>query len=369
MNVHIISPQLYPCFVGGVEIFNFYFADELSRRGINVTVHTQCNSETIKHISKEKKTLRNKIPIISQWASIIYNIATSKSNDDILHVPYTSNSPLVYPILFLRYLFKVPYVVVIHGGGLKPWKYPRIHKKFFINASSIVAVSNPIKDEYERRTGKKITVIPPLIPFEKSLISKENLKKKYGLKPEEIAIVSVGSIKKIKGSDILLEAFIQLGKKRIKEKKLHLVYAGDGELRAKLESQAKEHDLAESVTFLGTIPHSQIPEIFKMADIYVIPSLFEGTPISLLEAMFNGLPIVGANTKGINSIISHGKNGLLFERENANDLKRTLDDLLVNFHSHSKLGEEAFMDYRSQWNYQKAIDEHIAIMKEIIGGS
>ena len=160
MNVHIISPQIYPCYVGGVEIFNFYFADELSSRGINVIVHTGCENETINHICKEKKILGNQIPIISQWASIIYNIATSKSRVDLLHVPYTSNSPLVYPILFLRYLFKVPYVVVIHGGGLKPWKYPRIHKKFFINAGSIVAVSNPIRDEYEKRTGKKIKVIP-----------------------------------------------------------------------------------------------------------------------------------------------------------------------------------------------------------------
>ena len=130
----------------------------------------------------------------------------------------------------------------------------------------------------------------------------------------------------------------------------------------------KERDLAKSVTFLGTISHSQIPEIFKMADIYVIPSLFEGTPISLLEAMFNGLPIVGADTKGINSIISHGKNGLLFERGNATDLKRILENLLTNFHSYSKLGEEAFADYRSHWNHQKVIDEHIAIMREIIEG-
>ena len=368
MNVHIISPQIYPCFVGGVEIFNFHFADELSRRGINITIHTICNDEAVNHICTEKKVITRWIPIVSQWASIICNVATSGSDVDLLHVPYTSNAPLVYPVLFLHHIFKVPYVVVIHGGGLKPWKHPRIHKRFFINASSIVAVSEPIKNEYEKRTGKRIAVIPPLIPFKKSLTSKEHLKEKYGLKKEDVTIVSIGSIKKIKGSDILLEAFIQFGKEYIQEKRLHLIYAGDGELRAKLESIVEEHDLTKNVIFLGIVPRSQVPEIFKMADIYVIPSLFEGTPISLLEAMFNSLPIVGANTKGINNIIFHEKNGLLFEKENAIDLNKKLGDLLVNSPNYGKLGEQAFADYNSQWNYQKVIEGHITLMKEITEG-
>jgi glycosyltransferase involved in cell wall biosynthesis len=129
----------------------------------------------------------------------------------------------------------------------------------------------------------------------------------------------------------------------------------------------KEHKFVENVTFLGIVPHEQIAEIFKIADIYIIPSLYEGTPVSLLEAMFNGLPIIGSDTRGINNIIIPERNGMLFETKNTTDLNNKLKHILENIEYYRKLGEQAAVDYNQQWHHKKAINEHIKIIREILG--
>ncbi len=111
-----------------------------------------------------------------------------------------------------------------------------------------------------------------------------------------------------------------------------------------------------------------MPEILKIADIYVIPSLFEGTSLSLLEAMFNGLPIIGSDARGINSMIVAGKNGVLFETGNATDLHTKVKTMLEHIDYYQHLGTQAAADYHLQWHHKHAIDEHLGIISQIAGG-
>ena len=39
---------------------------------------------------------------------------------------------------------------------------------------------------------------------------------------------------------------------------------------------------------IGGVPHEQVSELYKLADIFVIPSLMEARPLTLSEAFFNG---------------------------------------------------------------------------------
>ncbi len=138
-------------------------------------------------------------------------------------------------------------------------------------------------------------------------------------------------------------------------------------MRGVLEARVQEHGLAGQVTFLGTVPHEQVPEILKIADIYVIPSLFEGTSLSLLEAMFNGLPIIGSDTRGINSMIVPGKNGVLFETGNATDLHTKVKAMLEHYDYYQHLGAQAAADFHLQWHHKHAIDEHRGIISQLAG--
>ena len=52
-----------------------------------------------------------------------------------------------------------------------------MHQALFDNASGIIAVSTPVKKEYEKRHGRSITVIPSMLPFKKNLKENQILEK------------------------------------------------------------------------------------------------------------------------------------------------------------------------------------------------
>jgi glycosyltransferase involved in cell wall biosynthesis len=364
----MISHQIYPCNYGGLEVFNYHFIKELASQKQNIWLFTCCdynwNNEFI-HLVKSWKGFPG-LYTISRYFSIILNSIKLKDKIDIIHVPYTSNYYLALPILLINKILEIPYVIIIHGGGMYEWKNKTVHRLFFKNANAIVAVSDIIQKEYERRSDRKINFIPPLIPFLKTELAKSELYKKYGFNANDIIILYLGSIKKVKGCSTLFEAFSNLGKEYIKENNLKLIYIGDGILRNELEDKIVEKNLSQHIKFFGYISHEKVPELYKLADIYVIPSLFEGMPISLLEAMFNGLPIIGTNVNGINNLIIHKKNGLLFEKENIDDLKNKIRELINDKNLANKLGRSAKNDYSKGYLFQDMISNHIKLYEECI---
>lgn len=363
MNISIISPQIYPCVIGGLEIFNYYLIQNLAHY-YTLTLFSECSSNLLGNISILKVKSIPLVKTISLNIDILFKLLNFK-NLDVLIIPYTSNSPLIYPVLLLNFLQKLNYIVVIHGGGMYPWKKAFFQKKLFLNAVKIIAVSEPLKIEYEKRTGKIIEYIPPLIPFKATKESKNKLKFKYGFGKKDLVISCIGSIKKIKGSDILLNGFFELGRGYIKKNNLKLIYVGDGDLKSKLETIVLENELSDNIKFLGMLNHDKIEEIYKMTDIYVIPSLFEGTPISLLEGMFNSITILGSDVQGINNIIEHGENGLLFRSKDSLDLKTKLKEIIENKEDYINLGLNAKNTYNHNFNYESMITSYKNIFESL----
>jgi glycosyltransferase involved in cell wall biosynthesis len=87
------------------------------------------------------------------------------------------------------------------------------------------------------------------------------------------------------------------------------VLAGDGPLRAELESRARELGVAERCVFLGH--RSDVPDLLAAADLLVLPSLYEGLPVSVLEAMAAQRPVVATAIGGTDEAVTHEVAGLL----------------------------------------------------------
>lgn len=363
----MVSPAIYPCIIGGVEIFNYYFIKELAKRSHNLWVLSSCRqdwgTENISGVKLNDRFLVNST--LSTHFHLLIELIKLKRQIDIVHVPYTSNSSLAYPLLLAKKLFGIHYTITIHGGGMYPWKPWILHSLFFEHADAIVAVSETIQKEYENRCGKEIAVIPPLIPFRKSELSRDNLRKRFEFVDGDKIILSLSSIKKIKGSDTLLYAFLKLGKKYVEDTNLKLVYVGNGPMKNMLAEKARAKGFERYVNFLGAIRHEEIPCIYKLADIFVISSLFEGAPIALFEAMFNCLPIIGTDTVGINNVIKHRKNGLLFEKGSIEDLSEKIRELVENKDWSHKLAIAARNDYVRNYDSEHAISEYLKIFEAL----
>jgi glycosyltransferase involved in cell wall biosynthesis len=210
-------------------------------------------------------------------------------------------------------------------------------------------------------------VIPPLIPFHPPSGPRSSLKEKYGYREDEQVVLSLGSIKKIKGSDLLLEAFFLLGEEEVERRRARLLLVGDGPMRGELEVEVRKRGFERWVRFLGLLPRDQIPDAFGLADIYVIPSLAEGAPLSLMEAMSNGLPVIGSDIGSIRQFIREGENGLLFRVGNPLALREKLAVLLADHELRKRLSDAARKSAEEGLRFEDVVKRHIALYEGIAG--
>lgn len=164
-----------------------------------------------------------------------------------------------------------------------------------------------------------------------------------------------------------MDAFLDLGKEFVKANNLKLLYVGDGVMRNDLEKKVNNMGFHEWVKFFGCIPHETVPEMYKMADIYISASFFEGTSIALVEAMFNNLAIIGTNIDGINNILAHKKTALLFEKGNIHDLKKRIIELVEDKKLIKEFGEASKKIFKDNYRFDEVLFSHIKIMNEVIG--
>ncbi len=358
MKILMISPGIYPNTTGGMEIYNYHFINEMSKLKQDVSLLTR-NGKGINLIKQYRLYTGN--PSL-HTLQIIWHLIFHKY--DIVHIPYTSNSTLAYPIFYYKKInSKFNYVIYIHGGGMREWDKPKIHKEFFENAKQIIAISDPMVEEYSKRVCKKIKKILPIIPFGEPDASKEILRKKFSLKKEEKILIYVGSLKTIKGSDFLVDSFITLGREFFDKYKIKMIFIGDGVLKEELEHKIKNNHLSDNVIFLGKKSREEIPNFLAASDVFVNASHFEGAPLSIIEALTRGLIILSTNVSGINNLIHNRINGFLFEKNNYDSFKSSLVELLTNYTLAERMAAKGRDEITLNFNSENCFKQHLELYK------
>jgi glycosyltransferase involved in cell wall biosynthesis len=139
--------------------------------------------------------------------------------------------------------------------------------------------------------------------------------------------------------DRLIEQFATLaaGKSR-----LRLMLVGEGTLRPDLTALATRLGIAGRLIWTGTVPHAEVPAHLAAMDICVVPhSNVYRSPIKLFEYMARGRAVVAPRTEPIGTVVRHGENGLLFDPEDAADLRAQLARLANDPGLRDRLGQAA----------------------------
>lgn len=99
----------------------------------------------------------------------------------------------------------------------------------------------------------------------------------------------VARFQAFKNHPFLLEAFARV---HAQMPETRLVLAGRGPLQARIRSQAAAMGLSDAILFLGDVPHDQLPDVYRAADLKVISSDYESFCFAAIEAMASGLPVL-----------------------------------------------------------------------------
>jgi glycosyltransferase involved in cell wall biosynthesis len=202
-------------------------------------------------------------------------------------------------------------VISIHGNQnvTDAWRRRVALRWAFRNSRGVAAVS-----EHTRRLLLDRLGLPPAsvqlvrngIPYRPG--ERERVRRELGLTPDEVLIVSVGSLRPRKGHRVLLDAAARLERADLGTP-WRIAIAGAGEEQEALESVVRVQGLGHRVHLLGQ--REDIPDLQAAADVFALASYWEGLPLAVLEGMFGGCPIVSTDVGGISEAVTHGEQGLL----------------------------------------------------------
>lgn len=269
---------------------------------------------------------------------------------DVFHCHNVHTSPLVgamlagVPVRIWSKLAMSPY----YAQGIEPEWWHRFAPSIRVSslcAHRILSLSKAVRDEFVSRGGSlsKSLIVPAPIEFERFANASGNgIRKGLGLEKDSFMITSVGHAVPVKGWDILIQAFAKVAKQY---PNVTLVLVGSKSapneitFYENLKRIVRTQGLTSRVHFLGQ--RSDVPEILMASDVFALPSRSEGQSLALVEAMASGRPCVASRTGGISDVVVHGKNALLFERENVDELAERLKALITSRSLRVKLGLEA----------------------------
>ncbi len=119
---------------------------------------------------------------------------------------------------------------------------------------------------------------------------------------------TVGRMQTVKDQLTLVRAFIRaLEIAPALKPRLRLVLVGDGALRAQCQSLLDMAGVADLAWLPGE--RSDIPDVMRSLNCFVLPSLAEGISNTILEAMASGLPVLATDVGGNADLVVHGITG------------------------------------------------------------
>lgn len=277
--------------------------------------------------------------------------------------------------LFRRVL-KKKYDIIHAQAGIAPCLIGKItgtkliieHKHGLDFTTEQLNEMNFLKLNYERM--KKYLVD---ITFTGCMADKQVLINKFKYRDEKVVVIyngieksaivsdhkrsgrfKVGTIGRLtyqKGQEYLIEAARILISKGF-DFEFHIY--GEGEKFHEYSDLISKYDLGKNIFLKGYA--LDVPQIIATFDLFILPSRYEGIPYVILEAMKAKVPLISTDVGGIREIITDMENGILIQKENAEELANKIYHLYESEDLRNKLAEKAFIDFNKKYQIGKTVE-------------
>ncbi|HOE67208.1 MAG TPA: glycosyltransferase family 1 protein [Candidatus Hydrogenedentes bacterium] len=280
------------------------------------------------------------------WHQIGLPLLCARRGYDLLFIPagnrrlpFWTPCPIVANVMDLS---------ALHIAG----KYDRLHSFYNLRVlpmlirrlTGILTLSESSKQdiiEYVGAPEESICVVPlaadPVryFPGDKQE-AQQRIRQRYGVEPPYILYIS--RIEHPGKNHVrLIRAFEKI---KIADRLPHrLVIAGSDWTRAEeVHRQAEASPCRQDIVFTGFAPQSDLPDLYRGADVFCFPSLFEGFGMPVLEAMACGTPVACSNCSSIPEVA--GNAGVLFDPLSEESIAEALSDLLAHEDKRQRCREE-----------------------------
>ena len=237
--------------------------------------------------------------------------------------------------------------------------------KYRWGVDKYIAISNAIKQIMvaEGVAPGRIAIVHSGIDVSRfdSVQADPRLRSAFKLEPHQPVIGNVGHMADHKGQKYFIEAVPEV-LSQFSAAKFMLV--GDGELRSDLEGRAVRLGIADSVVFAGF--RTDIPQVLKLFDVFVMSSHMEGLCTSVMDAMAAGVPVVVTDAGGLPEIVQNEMNGLLVPAKKPPLLAEAILRLLKNREEGARFATAARETVREKFTADTMVEGNIRVYEELL---
>jgi phosphatidylinositol alpha-1,6-mannosyltransferase len=306
--------------VGGIAQYNCDFLSALARcdRVCEVVVLPRICTRFVGTLPTAVQQLR---PVEGRLAYSLAALWTAITHQpiDLVFCGHLFMAPLAAVI---AKILNFPLWVQVHG--IEAWREPSTLQRRSVESATIVSsVSRYTRHRLLKAIGidpARVKVLPNTVdpqfhpgPKPGYLMDRHAA----GGKNVLMTVSRLSTLERYKGHDRVIRSL-----PRVLSQHPDIIYliVGDGDDRPRLESLAVECGVAKSVQFTGFVPAEELPDYFRLADVFVMPSAAEGFGIVFLQAMATGVRVIAGNRDGSQDALCDGALGALVDPENCEEL-------------------------------------------------
>ena len=179
-------------------------------------------------------------------------------------------------------------------------------------------VENKMNGIYHSLDGDEKEIINYCLGLQNA-IARQKYCKRLNIEEDAILLFSAGELNENKNHITIIRTMPLL------EKKVHYLIAGTGSLKKELEKEATNLRVNNRVHMLGY--RTDINDILRNIDIYLLPSIREGLNVSLMEAMASGLPCICSDIRGNRDLIFDYKGGMRVHSTNVDEWYKAICEI------------------------------------------
>ena len=380
----LLLPWNYFPNIGGVETCVYNISMKLINKDIKTVIVTARNPKDTRkveringifvfriyphlfwsNIYKMRHPLRIILRIIINFPNTLNLIKIIKVlKIDIINLHYLS--PAAIYIFLIAKILRIKIIASLHGELTQSMRYGTVFEKWLFKillrrADFITVCSEDLLKD-------TLFLYPCLKNRNRVIINGVNLKEfdlNFEYDFEKKYILSMGSLYKHKGFDLLINAFSCLVEKQYD---INLIIAGTGLEKTSLEKFAKLLKIENKIIFYGAANGKEKIKLFNECEFFVLPSRIEPFGIVNLEAMAAGKAIVATRTGGVPEIVKDGVNGILVEPYNNKALAEGMMRLLDNKELRERLGRNGRkMVEDPKFSWDNITEQYIDTYKKVL---
>jgi glycosyltransferase involved in cell wall biosynthesis len=195
------------------------------------------------------------------------------------------------------------------------------------------------------------------------------LRRRHGIAPHELVLLSVGRLEANKGFDLVPPALALAREQATSLAAIgwRWVLVGSGPHQRSIEAAVESHGLGTHVVLTGRVDDRELHAWYEAASLFLHPTRYEGSSLVTLEAMSHRKPVIATRAGGLPDKVRPDVNGWLVDPDDVAGLAAAIADAAGQTRRLGRMGAKSREIVEQEFGWTAVVAKQLAVYAELLG--